>query len=227
MIFLVVALVELTLRVATRLAVPEFDYKTHAFATHLRLDSLLCGSLLAYYSVFAPEKLSFVRRYRAAVFVGSLLLLCPPLFAQQSNFWIGTVGYTGLYLGGGGLLLVFLTVPVAESRWFGPPGRVLASVGSYSYSIYLWHIPVIAVGVALLDKVAGRSLGAGVGIVAYFVASVGGGMIMARAIEFPALRLRDRLFPPPTKPAVAGETGSPFPDAALPVSHSGDGKAEI
>lgn len=194
-LFLVVAVVELALRLVTSLVVPEFAYKVHAFPTHLRLDSLLFGSLLAYYHAFEPERLAFASRFRVPILMAALLLIAAPLFRSQGDFWIRTVGLTGLYLGFGGLLLVFLTVPLPRNRWLALPGVALARVGVYSYSIYLWHIPVVAVGVGLLAKVTGGRLNVWGEALAFVAGSLVTGVVMAKIVEFPALRIRDRFFP--------------------------------
>jgi peptidoglycan/LPS O-acetylase OafA/YrhL len=65
--------------------------------------------------------------------------------------------------------------------------RPLAKIGYYSYSIYLWHGWVCR----LLPR---TTL---IGLLGCILAAVLLGALMGKVIEYPALALRDRLFPPP------------------------------
>ena len=78
----------------------------------------------------------------------------------------------------------------ARFRWPGA-WRPLACIGAYSYSIYLWHIPVRFFGLAWLPREA-SPLARGA---AYLALSIGIGIFAAWLIERPFLAWRDRLFP--------------------------------
>jgi peptidoglycan/LPS O-acetylase OafA/YrhL len=65
--------------------------------------------------------------------------------------------------------------------------RPLAKIGYYSYSIYLWHGRVCT----LLPQATLVSM------LSCILAAVLPGALMGKMIEYPALALRDRLFPPP------------------------------
>jgi peptidoglycan/LPS O-acetylase OafA/YrhL len=73
-------------------------------------------------------------------------------------------------------------------------------MGFYSYSIYLWHAPI-----AVLFRF--KYLPSTISFCAYIVAATSVGIGMARLIEQPALRLRDRWygtrFRPPLSAAYA------------------------
>lgn len=194
---LLFALIELSLRLVTSYLRPEFEYKRHAFPTHLRLDSLFFGSLLAYYHVNFPQKLGFVHRSRPIIVAASIALIAPALVLSQDHLWMRTAGLTCLYLGFGGVLLSFLTMPLERHRWLGLPCATFAGIGFYSYSIYLWHVPVIAVGVPLLVRAMGGTGNPWIELSAYLIGAVGIGIGMARIVEFPFLKLRDRLLPSP------------------------------
>ena len=70
----------------------------------------------------------------------------------------------------------------------------MATLGKHSYSIYLWHMFVLAWGIPLVEGVFDVDLDAGTRLAMYFVGSFGFGIAMAKAVEVPALRIRDRWF---------------------------------
>jgi len=161
--------------------------------THLRVDALLFGSLIAYGWTFHRARVAaFADRHRLAIAVLALLLLVPCLVIPVTgSFFVNTVGLTTNYLGFGGIVL--LTVAASERaqpRWerlLSP----LARVGFYSYSIYLWHMAVRALTALYLPARIGWTAT----LATYFVASVVLGIVAARLIEIPFLRLRDRVLP--------------------------------
>ena len=82
--------------------------------------------------------------------------------------------------------------PVARINRFV---SIAAELGRHSYSIYLWHLPFIAVAVPVLMKIFRLSPNAAVEGLLYVVGSAACGVAAAKIIEFPALAVRDRYFP--------------------------------
>lgn len=186
-LFAVVALGCLVLRFATCIWIKPITSEAHMFPTHLRIDSLLFGVLLSYFYNMHHERMKqWVRKWR-----WMLILLSPPLvlscFFIQNKMFLCTLGLTFTYLGYGGLLLIVLfriiRAPVPLKR----PLLFVALIGSYSYSIYLWHIPML--WLAKLVPAFYPSLALYIG--GCFIAGCG----MAKIVELPVLRLRDKLFP--------------------------------
>jgi peptidoglycan/LPS O-acetylase OafA/YrhL len=198
-IFVAVTLSVTTARVLTAIAHPVLDHKTHYFPTHLRVDALFFGVLLSYLQHFAPQRLAFVKTHGRAVVLVSALLVAPTLFFNQLSMPMYVVFLPALYVGCGGLLLS----AIASARFTQAPftyvTRPMAFVGVHSYSIYLWHAAVLVIGVPLVARVLRAAhlgpmdwLGeATVYVVGCIVVGIG----MAKLIELPVLRVRDRTMP--------------------------------
>lgn len=193
-----VAVLALSLRIYTALTYPYSDRRAF-FPTHLRLDAIAWGVLLGYlYHFRRAQLLAILERRRALIAAVSAVLILPPFVwpLGQSRF-LATVGLTLLDWGFAGVLILSVTRPLRL-----PPtiGRGLAALGFDSYSIYLWHMPVIGWLMESLRRhgtlafhPATLSWGLDLGV--YVIASIAVGVVMARTIEGPALMLRDRLFP--------------------------------
>ena len=186
-LMLIIAVISLLLR--WRLSSVPYDARTHLFPTHLRMDSLGFGVLLSHAWHFHQEyvrKLFYAWRWVLLAFgtVGSLPAF---LYERQDTPWLCVFGLTLLYIANGSLLLGLCLVRIPESGVV----RVLAAVGAQSYSIYLWHEPVVSCLVPRLHVPLGGVhplLPAAIG----FVVSIALGMVMAQLIEVPVLALRDR-----------------------------------
>ena len=174
---------------------PAFRPVTPAYATHLRADALAFGLLLSYfYNVHGPALAAWVRRWRWPIAIFSAAAISTTATIPVLSPVMQIPGLTWLYLGcGGALLLTVYFYPAGNrrvARWLSP----LAAVGRNSYSIYLWHIPMIEWLEPLTDGITGPyAIWAGLMVVAGSAIAVGTGM--AALVEFPVLRVRDKLFP--------------------------------
>jgi peptidoglycan/LPS O-acetylase OafA/YrhL len=182
---------------------PE-DFWKFMFLTHMRIDALFFGVVLGYFYHFRPDLIPSLYRNRwsrlALEGITALLLSCCVVFPLESPF-MQSFGLTMVYLGFGGVLVLFLTAGGPEASTtglnvtFGKIGGVLAFVGTYSYSIYLWHVPVEIFGLRGIEALSPVTLSPALLTYVYIVISIPFGILMAHVIEFPVLRLRDRLFP--------------------------------
>lgn len=173
---------------------PPYTNLRNLFASHLRFDSLFFGVAISYAYHFHP--VAFVERlfpWRRWLIAGGALLLVPPfVFPIETSPFMFTAGLTVFYVGSGMLMVGTLLIPDLHHR------RVvvlLAALGADSYSIYLWHMPVRELGAPLVEVLSGATLGFAMRAAIYLLGSLAFGVLMARLIEVPALRLRDRWFP--------------------------------
>ena len=124
-VFVAVATVCLLLRVAN--ADEPYTHFTHLFPTHLRIDSLMFGVLLAYGWHFGQLQ-SYARPWRASLCVGGMLMLSPAfLFPLGTTPWLHVYGLTLGYLGSGALLVGLLSYELPRTR----PVRVLSHIGVF------------------------------------------------------------------------------------------------
>lgn len=204
----------MALRALTLKLYPNLNWRyPHAVyaMTHTRMDSLFFGVFLGYLYHFRSDVIRSAmgsRMHRAilAIVSASLIVLC---FSFRGLYSQLTFGLTCIYLGFGGLLVLCLESPnplggkAAEfARWLGSGG---AYIGRHSYSIYLWHLPFLAFAPFVLRKIHLRLPEPVLGAF-YFFGACALGIVLAHAIEFPVLKLRDQFFP--ARETVSKQTAS-------------------
>jgi len=193
--FAAVASIALLLRVANAALYP-YSTRTHVTPTHLRLDALFFGVLLAYLFHFDRERLlAAVERRRWLLRSAVVCFVLPALIWPVSHPLIHTIGFTMLSLAAVACVLLAMSAPDS------PPGylsRLLAAIGLYSYSIYLWHFAVRSYVMPQL-ALRGWSLGYLGDLAIYTTGSIAVGIAAARLVEIPVLELRDRWIPRPAR----------------------------
>ena len=213
-IYLLLMTTTLALRVAAaaRFSFEFMDANTFVYTmlypTHLRIDSLFLGVLAGYLYHYHPADLRKWIGRRAGWLLGvSLLLLLPnflwPLLNTPYHYTVGFTLTAGAYA-------VILLLSVIHGFPLGPFGRRLvggfAYVGARSYSIYLWHLAILMSLQTVLPRWGSASWR--LTSVLYIVGSLLFGLTMARVIETPMLRVRDRLFPSRSRPLTIEPSGS-------------------
>jgi peptidoglycan/LPS O-acetylase OafA/YrhL len=147
-----------------------------------RFDSLFAGVLLSYLYHCSPDHFRWISRTRnlaiAAVIVPAAFL-GPELFRRTFGFTFLAIGFS--------IVLAWSVDRRPRTLAGRSSSAVLARVGFYSYSIYLWHQP-------LTTAYLGQQLSI-VKIAALCAISIVVGVVMARIIEIPILRIRDRILP--------------------------------
>jgi peptidoglycan/LPS O-acetylase OafA/YrhL len=191
-IFFVTGLMCLGFRIYNSLYVP-FDYPTHLFRTHIRIDSLFFGVVLSYYYCFRKELfVNFFQRNRIVFYILSFLLILPAFVFNQKSPFISTVGLTFLYLGFGMLLANFVTDNSINEKLNRLFSRrfvdYMSAVGFCSYAIYLFHMLVHRYVASHIETLW-------LSFLIFFFGSIFMGIIITKTIEVAVLQYRDKWFP--------------------------------
>lgn len=187
-----------------------YTFQSHICPTHLRLDGLFFGVLLAYWQQSWDGFNQFCLKYRYLLFATGCLTLLPAfLWEVETTPALYSYWLSAQVLGAGAILMSVLP---------GMPENVvtqrLAYVGRYSYSIYLWHFPVVY-------ALEGYCEGLGVaGVALQVVASLAVGISMSELIEAPLLKLRDRLTSMPRRDLADSRTAETIANEANVSVHS-------
>ena len=185
---------------------PSYAPEQLLFPTHLRIDALFFGVMIAYVYHFHESLIGRLAGHRGLLAATGLALIAPmAMVPDDHSVFVGSIGFAMLYVGYGCMLVAIVAAPL-DDGWAGrllggAPAKVLAFVGMFSYPIYLWHIDVaIALNRVLTRWVAlgpeATALRWACGMSAFLVLSVVLGVLMGHLVERPALAMRDRLFPP-------------------------------
>jgi peptidoglycan/LPS O-acetylase OafA/YrhL len=164
-----------------------FDFATHYTPTHLRIDALFFGTLLAYWHHYWPDFTACCKQRSTTLLCCGVMLLMPAFLKDiHYNPLCTSVWMTALYLGSGMILMSLVAGGVPTN--FATRG--LGFVGKYSYSIYLWHVVVIDIVVPMFG------IESSLGVWTAQVLSITLGAVLSQLIETPMLWVRDCLTAP-------------------------------
>lgn len=182
--------------------------------THDRLDALLFGVVLATLFHFFPEKFDRIASHKwilAGVTVAAVALYA----AFDSTSVRYSIGLTVLYIGYGAFLVLVYRHSGRFKQW--RPYKWVAAIGLYSYGIYLWHNsvrdPLTHLSQHLPDVVRWPCL-----TIVEYAAAISLGVVTTLLIEWPFLKIRDRIFPDKTTPVPVTEEPQPSQISAEPGS---------
>jgi peptidoglycan/LPS O-acetylase OafA/YrhL len=185
---LTISTLALALRCVTCYAWPTYTYHTHCFPTHLRIDGLFFGVLIAYYYHFHSDTFrNALHRWRYILIGAGAAGLVSLRFVPSSLWFLYTFWPLQEYLSAGAILCGVVLCAIPRNTLT----RSLATIGSYSYSIYLWHMATIYFVTPRLRDSVSWDIRAAIYLIGAFV----GGIAMANLLELPVLKLRDRWFP--------------------------------
>jgi peptidoglycan/LPS O-acetylase OafA/YrhL len=147
------------------------------FETHLRADALFAGVMLGYFYYRWPDALISKSRWYLLPFTFASLV---PVLLFSHNPVVMALSLTTNLIGFSSLVLW------AIPRRFKYCG-IVAEIGRYSYSIYLWQMIL-----ALLWHLRPMTL---LGFSGYLGSSLVVGILACVIVEEPALLIRDKLIP--------------------------------
>lgn len=178
--------------------------------THDRLDSLLFGVVLATLFHFFPEKFDRIASHKWIL--ASVAAIAVILYAAFDSTNVRySIGLTVLYVGYGAFLMLVYRHSGQFKEWV--PYKWVAAIGLYSYGIYLWHNsvrdPLTHLSQRLPDAIRWPSL-----TIAEYTAAIFLGVVTTLLIEWPFLRIRDRMFPDKTSPVPVTEPSQTVQAAA-------------
>lgn len=168
----------------------EFSLLKHVFPTHLRIDALFFGVAVGYFYHFHTERfLRWCRPTRyALILIGAALLASASVVPALGESYSLTLGFTHYYVGSAALMVGVLMCQIPRNRAI----LALATLGTFSYSIYLWHMALMRWAVpSLRDLSVSWQTCTAIYMVGAFVI----GITMAKLLELPVLRFRDRKYP--------------------------------
>jgi len=159
--------------------------------THIRVDGIMYGVLLAILYHYVPELFQRMQRWWW-LWLGALAAALLFFRLDIQTWWAAAIVHDFANLLG--IALLMLLSRHREGKRYTAIYRLVAWIGVYSYGIYLWHVSVLAPIQAMKAHVPGWlvPLWLGLGPV---VAGIAVGYVTTKLVEFPALKLRDRWFP--------------------------------
>lgn len=185
--FVIIACIVMRWQIAR---IGPFALQRHYTPTHLRMDSLMVGVIVSWFWAFRRERvIKLLAGKQKLLAVAGILLLSPTLyFLLGKHKWLQIIGFTELALGTALLILAALLASPSRGNWLT---KAIATVGLYSYSIYLWNLPLVR----LLDITFAGVFTPNVWLPVYIFGSIAIGIALGKLIEWPALHLRDKWFP--------------------------------
>lgn len=175
--------------------------------TDLRADSLLLGALV---SLAWRQGLLTPRRLRWLAVPALAILLTATFVMDLHNPSTYYVGYTLVGLSAATLVLTLLDPDWWLARLLAR--RPMVYLGDISYSLYLWHVPVIFVVAILLPG--------WLGVVLSIVGSLLAAALSRRFVELPFLRLKSRNHPRRPEPLDRVVTGGRAAGARDPLGEN-------
>ena len=113
----------LSFRIYNNYAAP-FNYYTHLFNSHIRIDGLMFGVFISFLHNTRREAFNrFVSGKRTLLYLLSAVLISPVFFLSVSNVYMNTIGLSSLYIGFGILIAAFVSDEKINDKMSGIMSR--------------------------------------------------------------------------------------------------------
>ena len=155
------------------------------FMTHMRADGLFAGVALGYLYHFRRGTFQKLTGHYALAL--AVLLCLPAALLDARSRAMQTIGLTGLLLGFS-FLVAWSVVRTPTTSLGKTITKLVAKIGFYSYSIYLWHTAFLLAFISRRDHPA-------LNFWLYVACAVVGGIAMSHLVELPYLAMREKFFP--------------------------------
>jgi peptidoglycan/LPS O-acetylase OafA/YrhL len=168
--------------------------------THLRIDSLLFGTLIAFLFYFRLENLNrFYLKYKYILVIIMILSIAwTPFLSPKDSVFVRTSGFSLLYIGFGILLLIFLLEKninqILDKLVNKKLISIISKVGLSSFSIYYIHSLIIFIN-EILFKEFEIHINRYISSTILFCISILTGIFMTIYVENFFLKIRDKYFP--------------------------------
>lgn len=199
LIIITILVLVFILRLFSNIIFPQEHYKNFSM-THLRIDSLLFGVLIAYFYYF--KNTYFRNLFRSNQYLFAIIcILClswTPFIEPIPSFFVKTLGFSLLYFAFGILLMFFLlksNINHTINRVVSAKvANMISKIGYCSYSIYIIHSFVIAL-CSFLIRYFNLYINEYLFFLIASTLSIVTGMIMTYKIEAYFLIIRDKYYP--------------------------------
>jgi peptidoglycan/LPS O-acetylase OafA/YrhL len=170
------------------------------YPTHIRIDSLFFGVLLADLYYFDNKKfVLFISKWKYYLTSLSIILLLPLFFFSRYSVLINTIGYSLFYLSFGIVLSLFITYHIQSilQGWIkNYLFHSISYIGFFSYSIYLWHMIVVDYILPFIQhNFYVNTTPLWIFLISQILLSLLLGIFFAKIVEMPLLKIREKLFP--------------------------------
>ncbi len=188
-LYLVLLIIGLTCRTYNFISYPNYDFDRDYTRSHLRFDAMFFGVLIAF---IANYRKHWMERILLSKLKPIYLILCIMFLA--TNFIYGRYDHrmiSVINLSVNPICFGYLMVCLINYKGanFLKMIRPLSYIGMFSYSIYLFHIHFLYLSVRLFERNTFLFYSS------YIVFAFVGGILVAKCIEYPVLKLRERYFP--------------------------------
>jgi peptidoglycan/LPS O-acetylase OafA/YrhL len=161
--------------------------------THFRLDGLAAGVLLALVSIAYPDALDRLLRLRLLWLVLTMAVIAFLSFTLKQSALGSTIGYTVTMIGAASFLLLLYKAAWVP-RW-SLLLRPVGLLGVYSYALYVWHIAAARLAERIVEMALPQLDAPILQTVINYAFAIAVAVVITRLVEWPSLRLRDRLIP--------------------------------